>query len=209
MADYTTVAQVRADMPDSALYTSTEYDQVLAEMVTNASRLIDREVGGWPDYFYATASATRYFDGSGEAEQWIDPLVTLTSVAVAESGGRAASDYITWVLDTDFFVWPYNYNSVGKPIERLIVDNIAGNKGVFPRARKSVKVTGVFGYSAEPPADIKQACKITAMRWFMRAKQGYQDTSASVAMGEMLYTQELDPDVKRLLMSYKIGNTVM
>jgi hypothetical protein len=210
MADYTTVAQVKADMPDSALYDSVDYDLALGEMVTNASRLIDREVGGWPNYFYPTTdSVTRYFDGSGEAEQWIDPMVSLTSVAVAESGGRAVTDYTTWTLDTDYFVWPYNYNSVGKPIQQLIVDNIAGNKGRFNRGRKAVKVTGIFGYSASPPEPIKQACKITAMRWFMRAKQGYQDASASASMGEMLYVQSLDPDVKTLLAPYKIGNLVM
>jgi hypothetical protein len=210
MAMYVTVAQVKADLVDSALYTSVDYDQALEEMVTNASRLIDREVGGWPDYFYPTTdSVTRYFDGSGETWQYIDPMTTLTSLAVAESGGRAASDYTTWTVDTDFYVWPYNYATIGQPIQRLIVDNSSGNKGKFTRSLKGIKLTGVFGYSATPPEPIKQACKIQCLRWFMRAKQGYQDTSASVAMGEMLYTQELDPDVKRLLMPYKIGNLVM
>jgi hypothetical protein len=66
----------------------------------------------------------------------------------------------------------------------------------------------VFGHSATPPADIKQACKIQTVRWFMRAKQGYQDSSASAAMGEMIFIKELDPDVKTLLMPYQIGNMV-
>lgn len=206
MADYTTVSQVKADMPDSALYTSNDYDLVLSEMITNASRLIDREVGGWPDYFYASAPETRYYDGPGEDELWIDPCVTLTSVAVAESGGRQAGDYTTWIEDTDFYVWPYNYATIGQPIKKLIIDNDSGNKGRFPRSRKAIKVTGLFGYSATPPADITQACKIQAMRWFMRAKQGYQDASANANIGEMVYVQELDPDVKRLLMPYKVDN---
>jgi hypothetical protein len=210
MADYTTVEQVKADMVDSALYDSVDYDLAIGEMITNASRLIDREVGGWPNYFYPTTdSVTRYFDGSGETWQYIDPMTTLTSLAVAESGGRAASDYTTWTVDTDFYVWPYNYATIGQPIQMLIVDNDSGNKGKFTRSLKGVKVTGVFGYSATPPADITQACKITALRWFMRAKQGYQDASASVAMGEMVYVKSLDPDVKALLWPYKIGNVVM
>jgi peptidoglycan/xylan/chitin deacetylase (PgdA/CDA1 family) len=209
MAMYVTVAQVKADLVDSALYDSVDYDQALEEMITNASRLIDREVGGWPDYFAASGSATRYFDGSGEGDQWIDPMTTLTSVAVAESGGRAASDYTTWTVDTDFYVWPYNYAAISQPIQKLIVDNYSGAKGVFTRSRKGVKVTGVFGYSTSAPEPVKQACKVQALRWFMRAKQGYQDASASAALGEMLYVQELDPDVKRLLASYKIGNMVI
>jgi len=208
MADYTTVEQVKADMPDSGIYDSVDYDMVLGEMITNASRLIDREVGGWPDYFAGTTLEDRYFDGSGEREQWIDPLLTLDSLSVAESGGRAAADYTSWTLDTDFYVWPYNYDAVSQPIQKFIVDNFSGAKGRFPRGRKAIHVNGIFGYSAAPPAPIAQATKVQALRWFMRAKQGYQDASASAAMGELVYVQELDPDVKRLLMSYKIGNMV-
>jgi hypothetical protein len=43
----------------------------------------------------------------------------------------------------------------------------------------------------------------------MRAKQSCQDTSVNAAMGEMLYTQSLDPDVKEILKPYKIFNAVM
>jgi hypothetical protein len=43
----------------------------------------------------------------------------------------------------------------------------------------------------------------------MRAKQGFQDASASVAMGELIYMQALDPDVARLLAPYKIGNLAL
>jgi len=210
MADYATVAEIKADMPDSELSSSTDYDLVLGNMVTAASRLIDREVGGWANYFYPTTDeATRYFDGSGDEEQWIDPMVSLTSVSVSESGGRQAADYTAWTLNTDYYVWPYNYSSIGQPIQALFVDNDSGSKGNWYSVNKGVKVTGVFGYSTTPPADIEQACKIQTMRWFMRSKQSYQDTSASAALGEMLYVQELDPDVKRILMPYKIGNLVM
>ena len=88
MADYVTVAEIKADMPDSDLDTLADYDAVLSEMITAASRLIDREVGGWPNYFDApTTDATRYYDGNGEEELYIDPLVSLTSVSVAETGG--------------------------------------------------------------------------------------------------------------------------
>lgn len=210
MADYVTVAEIKADLPDSDIDTLNDYDAVLANMITSASRLIDREVGGWPNYFDAPSTdSTRYFDGSGEEEQWIDPMTSLTSVSVAESGGRSSSNYTDWTENTDYYVWPYNYSEIGKPIEKLIVDNFEGSKGVFNESRKSVKVVGKFGYSASPPDDIVQAVKIQVMRWFMRSKQAWQDTSASERLGQMLYTQELDPDVKRLLMPYKIHNLAL
>jgi hypothetical protein len=210
MADYVTVEELRADMVDSGLASSTDYDVVIGELITAASRLIDREVGGWPNYFYPTTDdTTRYFDGSGEEEQYIDAMVSLTSVSVSESGGRASANYTDWTEDTDFYVWPYNYTGKSIPIEKLIVDNSSGSKGKFSEVRKGVKVTGIFGYSATPPNDIEQATKIQSMRWFMRSKQAYQDTGASERLGQMLYTQELDPDVKRLLIPYKVHNTAM
>jgi len=212
MADYTNVLAVKADMPDSELFSSTsyDYDAVIQGMITGASRLIDKEVGGWPNYFYPTTDdQTRYFDGNGEEEIYIDPLVSLTSVYVSESGGRALTDYTAWTENTDFYVSPYNYSVIGAPIQSLVIDNDSGSKGNWGTTRKGVKVTGVFGYASYPPADIQQACKITAMRWFMRAKQSWQDTSVNAAIGEMLYTQSLDPDVKEILKPYKIFNAVM
>ena len=211
MADYVTVAEIKADIPDSPLFDVTDdtYDTVLGNMVTAASRLIDRYVGGWDNYFYpSTDSQTRYFDGSGEEIQYIDPAVSITSVAVSESGGRASADYTTWTNDTDYFVFPYNYSSLGMPIMGLAVDNDSGSKGTFGMTKKGVKVTGIFGYSVTPPADVEQACKIQAVRFFMRSKQGYQDAAANPSMGEMYYMKELDPDVKVLLQRYRVHNLV-
>lgn len=208
MSDYTSTTDVKADVPDSPLFTSTDatYDAVLGVMITAASRLIDAEVGRWPNFFYpSTDNAIRYYDGSGEAEQVIDEMVSITSVAVAESGGTGASDYTAWTQDVDYYVWPYIYDQLSQPIQKLVVDWV-GAKSRWPRYRKSVKVTGVFGYSATPPADIAQACKIQTFRWFMRAKQGYQDASANAEIGQMMFVQELDPDVKTLLRRYQIEN---
>ena len=194
MADYATTAELKADVPDSPLFDPADesYDVVLGKMITAASRLIDKYVGGFENCFYpSTDTATRYYDGNGEDALWIDPLLSLTSLAVSESGGRAASDYTTWTLNTDFYTYPYHTT----PYEKLIVDNDAGSKGTFGTTRKGVKIVGVWGYSSTPPADVKQACKIQAMRWFMRAKQGYQDAGVNASLGEMIYAQELDPDV--------------
>ena len=210
MADYVTVAKIKSDMPDSDIGSLSDYDTVISAMITSASRLIDKEVGGWDDYFDApTTDTTRYFDGSGEKDQWIDPMVSLTSLSVSESGGRCSTCYTDWTLDTDYYVWPYNYDAIDKPIQKLVVDNDSGSKGKFYAVKKGIKVTGRFGYSDSPPDDIVQAVKIQTMRWFMRSKQAYQDTSASVQLGQMLYTQSLDPDVKRLLDPYKLHRLVL
>ena len=209
MADYCATTDIKTDMPDSPLASSTDYDDMLAGLITQASRLIDKEVGRWANYFSpSTDGETRYYDGSGETEQWIDECASLTSVAVSESGEVAASTgYTTWTLATDYFVFPYNASADGVPITRLDVD-WKGPKHKFYGYRKGIKVTGVFGYSLTVPDPVKRACQIQVMRWLMRSKQGWQDASLNPEMGEMLYAQSIDPDVARLLLPYKIASLV-
>jgi hypothetical protein len=209
MANYCSSSDIKADIPDSPLASTTDttYDTALDNFIAAASRLIDKEVGREADWFASTDSETRYFDGSGEVTQEIDELHTLTSVAVSESGETCSSGYTSWTLDTDYYVWPYQYSQLGVPITRLIAD-WNGSKNTWGHYRKSIKVVGQFGFSATPPEDIKMACKIQSVRWFARAKQLYQDAGASAQTGQLIFAQSLDPDIKEILRSYQIGNMV-
>lgn len=209
--NYCETSDILAIMPDSGLATTTDttdYDTAFGVLIIAASRLIDREVGRWAGYFYPTTDeVTRYFDGSGEEEQDIDEMISLTSVAVAETGGTAAADYTAWTENTDFYTWPYNYSSLGVPIQKLVVD-WNGDQLNWAPFRKSVKVTGVFGYSSTPPPDIKHACGIQVVRWYQRAQNAQQDAGANPSMGQMLYVQQLDPDIREILKHYQLDNMI-
>lgn len=213
MADYCTVAEVKAIMPDASISTTTDTDAIakldaaVGSFITSASRMIDRYIGKWANYFYPSTDAeTRYFDGCRGAEQEIDEVVSITSVSVAESGGTGSTDYTAWG-STDYLEYPYNHSEISCPIYRLIIDR-NGSKPGWYTYRKAVKVVGIFGYSTTPPADVKLACQIQAMRWYMRGKQAFQDSGVSANLGEMFYVQALDPDVKTLLWNYQIGGMV-
>lgn len=186
---------------------STSDFPVMENFVAVASRLIDGEFGRPAGFFYpSTSDISFYYDGSGECEQEIDEFVSITSVAVAEQGGYSSSDYTTWTENTDFLVYPYNYSAQGKPIHKLVLTDLNNTKGVFYTGRRSVKVTGIPGYSTTPPDLIKQACKTQAIRWFLRAKQGWQDIGASDAFGN-IYVKgitELDGDVRAMLWGLKL-----
>ncbi len=209
MADYCSTSDIKADMPDSGLASSTDttYDTTIAGFITAASRLIDKYVGREANWFSTTDEETRYFDGSGEVTQDIDEIHTLTSVSISDGGGTSSTSYEVITLDTDYYVWPYQYDQLGIPITRLIMD-WNGDEYTWPHFRKAVKVVGQFGYSATPPDDVKMACKIQAMRWFGRSKQMYQDAGASQITGQLVFIKEIDADVKILLESYVIGNMV-
>lgn len=211
--DYATLAEVQAGFPDSPLAdtTDTGFTGLIESMITRASRLIDNEVAMWPGYFYPTTDdETRYFDGSGEGasgSQPIDDCVSLTTVSVAEGGGVASTSYTDWTEDTDYFVSPYNYSALSQPITDLIII-LDGSKTSWYRSRKSIKVAGIFGYSTTRPDVINQACIIQTVRWYMRSKQSYEDASANPFTGDLLFVQELDPDVIKILWKWILRNMV-
>ena len=206
--DYCSSSDIKAQLPEDYIYSSTDYDPMLDDLCTKASRFVDREVGYWPGFFYPTTdSETRYYDGNNEQEIDIDPMVTFTSLAVSEEGSYSSSDYTTWTENTDFYTWPYNASALGEPIRRFIID-WNGNKLNFTRFKKALKVTGIFGYSASVPEIIQQVCIVQVMRWYMRAKQGYADSGANPEIGQMTYVKRLDPDIKEMLNSFMLDNAI-
>lgn len=202
MSDYCTIAEVKAVMPESPLSSSTDadIDAAIGYFIAAASRLIDRYVGQSSNYFYpSTDEETRYYDGVGsELDLMIDDCISMSSVAVSESGGISSSDYTVWTKDTDYLTIPYN----SAPIYGLRI-NRNGSKSGWTSYRKAVKVTGFFGYSLEPPADVKHACITQTLRWFMRAKQAFMDTGAGGQQGTMTFSAMLDNDVALILEPYK------
>jgi hypothetical protein len=203
--DYTTSTDTFADIPEGS-FSSTDFPN-MAGFVTTASRLIDLEFGRWEGFFYPTTDdKTYYYDGSDETEQPIDEFVSITTVSVSERGGLASTDYTDWTLNTDYITRPSNAANKGKPINLLEIKWHNGTKGGWYGGQRSVKVVGVPGYSATPPDVIEHATRMQATRWFMRAKQGYQDTGATAEIGGLTFSRklELDPDIKQLLHGLKL-----
>ena len=203
--NYVTSTDTFSDVSEGSFSTS-DYP-MMENIVAVTSRLIDREFGRWDGFFYpSTDDVTYYDDGSGETEQEIDEFVSITSVSVSEQGGYASTDYTTWTLNTDYLVYPYNYSTQGKPIHKLLITDYNNAKGAFHTGQRSIKVVGIAGYSTTPPDLVLQACKLQSIRWFMRAKQGWQDTGANDELGSREYKgmAELDPDVRAMLWGLKL-----
>lgn len=201
--NYTTSTDAFASVSEGN-YSTSDYPE-MDDFVTTASRFIDLEVGRWEGFFYpSTDDVTRYYDGSGCDEQEIDEFASITSVSVSESGGTSSSDYTLWG-SSDYFVEPYNYSTLAKPITRLTID-INGSKPGWYRYRKSVQVIGAAGYATTTPKVIETACKIQAVRWFMRAKGGWQDETGNDEIGRHRYkgAVELDGDIRAMLHPFKL-----
>ena len=184
-------------MPDGNW--STTYDTLLAVLAKRASRAIDRYLKRKPGAFYVNTDVTLYFTGSGSRTLWIGELAAApTSVSVAETGDIVTPDYTLWA-ETDYMCWPFNALDAGMPYVRLDIDQLNGSKSVWYSFPKSVKIVGKFGYSTSVPDDVMQVACIQTARWLKRGQQAFQDTGAIMELGQLTYTQRLDPDVANLI----------
>lgn len=187
-----------AEFPDG-------FDGLLSDMAEQASRLIDgfkhvepgayktSDVGAAGD---AGTDETRYYFGSGVPIQMIDFATSIAEIAVEETDGT----YTVWALDSDYYTLPYNAALIGEPIRRLEIPGKTGStKSVWTYGPKRVRVKGKFGIAANPPADVARAALIQCQRWYNRALQGWQETGAVPELAQLRFTQQLDPDVRQLL----------
>lgn len=197
--DYATVEDVKAELGvDTPLDDS--YDGVLARIITQVSRLVDRVTGREPGAYAVEEDSVRYFDGRASTELWIGELATVPSeVAVAVMGDPTT--YTVWDA-ADVVCWPYNAEAEGRPYLRL--DIAPGSRHLsWLAGRRGIRITGRFGYSTVVPGDIERAVIIQAVRSFKRAQQAYQDVGAISELGQLRYVKALDPDVQLIVDAYR------
>ena len=186
---YATLAQVKA-----ALRITDTVDDTLLEMATeSASRAVDSYTNR---VFYSTGTAvTRYYVPRDSYLCEIDDLVSLTSLATNPDGNFDVS----WA-STDYQLEPLNGLADSQPSPYTRIRAIGDYTFDSSDAEASVKLTGVFGYSAVPIA-ITQATIIQASRIFKRLDSPLGIISGE--LGSMRVGSQLDPDVRQLVESYR------
>ena len=186
---YCTLAQVKA-----GLRITDSVDDTLLEMaVESASRAIDSYCNR---VFYSTGTAVvRYYSPQDSYLCDIDDLVSLTSL-YTNSDETQSSYNILWTSE-DRQLEPLNGLADGQPTPFTRIRAIGDYTFQTLNGEASVKVTGVFGYSAVPIA-ITQATVIQASRIYKRL-----DSPLGVAgfgdIGVMRVSNRLDPDVAQLV----------
>lgn len=190
---YATLAEVKAALR----ITDTIDDALLDTAVESASRLVDGYAGR---NFYSAGTAVRYFTPNTAIVTEIDDLISISSLEV--SGNLNGTYDQTWT-SADYQLEPLN----GK------VDGLTGWPYTSIRAvgnyvfginigEASVKVTGVWGWSAIPIA-VKQATIIQASRIFKRLDSPLGVLS-SPDLGYIRVGTRLDPDVQQLVEPYRL-----
>lgn len=120
--------------------------------------------------FLAGSSEARYFDPPNNGRTlFLDfEATTVTSVTLGGS---------TLTLNTNYWLLPYNYSAQGVPINRIdfatifVAPLLAGN-------RRSIVVTGTWGYGATIPETVWQAMIYQAQLQLLPAIREIQNTGA-------------------------------
>ena len=191
---YCTLADVKAALR----ITDSIDDSLLETAVESASRLVDGFAGR---NFYSNGSAVRYFTPEDRIVCEIDDLISLTSIVVSADLDSVFDQ--TWAA-TDYQLEPLNGRAdglTGWPSTRIraVGDYIFGTN----IGEASVKVTGVWGWSAAPVA-VKQAPIIQASRIFKRLDSPLGVLS-SPDLGYIRVGTRLDPDVQQLVEPYRLA----
>lgn len=227
MSRYAEYANV-SDLRNTFNKTSHADDAVLCSLLEAAGLAIDNFCKR-PDGFLALEDATaRYYPGSGNAYQWIDECTSVSVVAVKDSPSDDESDYVSWTVGTigatnsadvfpatgdpeypNFNTTPYTILVIGANSDYTYFTSgsytykpgFPPAYHVTPRGTATVKVTATWGYAEAVPQTIKTATMMQAARWYKRFESAMADVVADGALGQLLYRQELDPDVKMILVA--------
>lgn len=212
-ASYATATELRAQI--NKITTSGIDDDDLQIIIDAASRAIDNFTNH-PDGFKAISTATaRIYAGSGMPYQWINECVEIDEVAVKES--VTLTTYTAWAA-TDWNAFrgdpqAPNYNRL--PYTGIMVA-ASGTESVFisgayvtrqgfapstdiARGEPTVQITARWGYAAEVPTAIHEACIMQATRWYKRLQSAMADTVGGPELGTLVFSKALDPAVQMLL----------
>ncbi len=178
-----------------------------ADEATEAAFLIEaasRAIDLWCNrQFGVTTSQVRYYDGEsaifldcGRAIP-IDDVMTAPTVAVDLSSDNTFTSTMT--VGTDVELWPYNAANENRPWTHLVLTPRATT--YFPWQRRSIRVTGLFGWTAVPAA-VKTATLLQASRFMVRRDAAFGVAGSADLGSEVRLQAKLDPDVQVALAAY-------
>lgn len=188
-----------AEMKTALQLTDNVDDTSLEVAVAAASRMIDNYTSR---FFYKSgtteAPATRYYTPQDIWTLATDDIVSISEIASDDNFNRTYGTI--WAAD-DYMVEPVNNPARGWPVSRVL----AVGAYIFPSTLpQSVRIKGVFGFSAVP-SEINIATQLQASRLFVRRQSPF-GIAGSAELGTVRLAAKLDADVEALTRSFRKNN---
>lgn len=165
-----------------------------------ASRWLDERI----DTRFRAVAETRYYTARWYDLLYIDDLVTLTSLKTDDDDDGVYET--TWTAD-DYRLTPRNAAANNRPYREIWRTDRGGYS--FPtKVEDGVEVTGLFGYAAEPPPPIQQACLLLAHRLWMR-KDAIFGVAGTPGLGVTVVQAQIREDADILAMLHGIDRRMV
>ncbi len=140
--------------------------------------------------FYRSGTVTRYYTPEDALSTRIDDLVSAATVATDEDGDGT---YETTWASTEYLLAPYNAQADGEPYR--YIEASAAVARSFPALRRSLAITGVWGWPAVPDR-VVEATIIQASRFLKRTRSSPFGIETVMLDGTPVRLKDrLDPDV--------------
>jgi hypothetical protein len=207
LSDYCTLEELRRSLYATIPTADDSLDDVLAVVITDASRTVDA-LCNVPAGTFVGRTETRRFDVSpyrvgttiyvndwgetwqGTAYVTVPPLLSVSSLATDADGNGVYE--VAWTEGVDFVLDPGD----GPPYRRVALREPTARYG-FPSGQRRVQIAGVWGASAAVPEPIRRATILLATRFWKRPEAPF-GIVGSVETGVASIGQA-DPDVVMIL----------
>ena len=186
---YSTVATLKVRL---AITDSTD-DTTLGLILSGVCRAVDGHCG--QSFYQDAAASARYYTATDEDIVFVDPLVSVTTLATDSALDRT---YATTWAATDYDLYPDNAAARDYPYTWL--EAAPDGNYYFTTRPRGVKLTAVWGWPAVPPA-VAEAALLWSERLYKR-KDAPFGVLAFPEAGEMRLLEKMDPDVKTLLQPF-------
>lgn len=157
-----------------------------------ASRWLDERL----DTHFRAVEETRFYTARWYDLLMIDDLVSLTSLKTDDDDDGV---YETIWTSADYRLAPSNAAANNRPYREIWRSKGGGNYAFPTRVDDGVEVTGLFGYAAEPPAPIQQACLLMAHRLWTR-KDAIFGVAGTPGLGVTVVQARIQDDADILAM---------
>lgn len=181
--------KVRLDIESS----DTGSDDILDSIIAGVHGQIDDIC--WRSFLVNEATEVRYFDAEFGDYLETDDLASVLEIATDDQHDRTYS--AVWTTN-DYEMEPRNAAAINRPFTSAWLK--PGGANTFPTGRRTVKITGYWGWPATP-AQIIEACYLQCERLYQR-RNSPMGVAGPNEFGQLTSLAPVDPDVIMLLRPY-------
>lgn len=171
-------------------------DTLLTLALDAATELVNAHCGR--TFTASVVASTRLFNPSGRRVE-VDDIYN-TAGLIVNYGGTAIVAIVENV-SPGYQLLPLNAPGLGEPYTAIDLGSTAAF-GAFWYGQFKIRVTALWGYSAEIPKSVKQATVLQASRIFSRRQSPYGVAGSPEMGAELRLLAKVDPDVAVMLSSF-------